>query len=121
MFFTYSLYAIISNAKSCNYDSNNLQDPYRTEEYIGIMSSWVFQVSLQANLSCSTDTKTYELQCWLGVLFIILTGVVIIALKYRKFRACLILKQTTKSVQDFTIFIENMPVSISKGELQNQL
>lgn len=89
MFLNYSIYAIITNVTSCNYNPNNLKPPYDIQNYIDIMSSWVFQVSLQANIACSAEPRTYEIQCWLGVAFIVLTAIVLIPLKYRKYKACL--------------------------------
>lgn len=117
MFFIYSLYAIISNVRSCNYDSRNLLPEYQTPEYIARSTFWVFETSLQANLSCNADTRVYEIQSWLGVAFILVGAIVLTVLKYRKYRACLILKSTVKTVAQLSVFIQNMPVKISKAEL----
>lgn len=90
-FFVFCLYAIISNVKSCDYDINNLNNPafQKSVLFQKIISSWVYNVSLHANISCMTSTKAYEIQCWLGVVFVILFIFTFSALKYRKFKTTL--------------------------------
>lgn len=83
----YGIYAIISNVKSCDYNSDNLLPQYQQlPRYLKLINDGTFQASLLGYISCMTDTKAYEIQCWLGVVCVALFGILAIILRYIKLR-----------------------------------
>lgn len=106
VFFAYGLYAIISNVNSCRYDPSNLHpNLQKIKPYNILILSWIFEVSLHANLSCLTSTRSYEIQCWIAVALIVVSGFVVAVLKYRKFKAGFALVKKSKTIQTLTVYI----------------
>lgn len=114
MFLIYCIYAIISNVKSCNYDSDNLLPEFTSAKAMSLVSSWIFNFSLISNISCMQSSRAYEIQAWLGLTMIIVVSGILAILKFRKFKVLDDLKKERNSVRNLTVLIQNLPIDLNK-------
>ena len=111
MAIVYGIFAIITNVLASNASVNDLY----ALDYI--------KISLAAKQNNPTDTNKlyYFIQCWLGLVTILIWFLVIIGIKYLEIKRSIEYDEDTSSASDFSIVLEGMPLDATKEELQTQL
>lgn len=120
-FLIYSIYAIASNVSSCDYDPTRLNEGFNTAPYLKRINSGIFAISLHSHIACMTSHKSYIIQCWMAVIFIVLSSITIGFIKFRKHLAVKRENTVTHSVQKLTLLFNNLPVRLNDKQVEAQL
>jgi hypothetical protein len=107
----YSIFAIVTNAIAANADSSNLYNL----DYITIT------LAAKQKNDTPTNRTYYFIQCWLGVVTILIWALVLIGVKYSEIKSSNEYDNDTSSASDYSIVIEGIPLDVTKEELQTQL
>lgn len=70
----------------------------------------------------NTKNRTLvEVQCWLGVVVLIIWAIVFIWIKKKERQAKLNVDYASKTAPDYSLYFANLPKNLSKEELEEQL
>ena len=107
----YSIYAIVTNIIASD---ASVSDLYALDYLVITLASKQKVVNDQNKLF-------YFIQCWLGVVTILIWFLVIIGIKYNEIKRSIEYDEDTSSASDYSIVMEGMPLDVTKEELQGQL
>ena len=113
-FAIYSIYSLITNIISSNIYRSNLPDQELDNKDNSFEGFLVLSLGSKQLHEKPRDQNYYLIQCWLGVAFIVLWGIIFIWIKYKEMIGEMNLLRETKSAADFSITIENYPVDMSQ-------
>lgn len=114
MLIVYVLYSIATNvlaASSLN-STNTIQ--YKVD-YLTISLS-----SKQIN-DTATNRMYYYVQCWLGVVTVLIWSLVLVYIKFSEIKNAKSYDDDTISCSDYSVVLEGVPVDVTKEELQKQM
>lgn len=116
MLIVYAIYGIITNVIASANLSSTVSGSYSyTIDYLSI------SLSSKETHDTPTNRMYYYIQCWLGVVFIIIWGLVLVFIKYSEIKNMQSYDDDTISCSDYSIVMEGVPVDIKQEELQKQL
>lgn len=107
MFLVYGIFALVTNiiaATKFQPTDNNLT----SNQNILIISL----SSKQANRTEENETF-YYIQCWLGLVFVIIWGIFLIFIKYMEKDQEIKVSQETISASDFSVVMHDVPTNIT--------
>ena len=114
MLLIYGIFALATNILAANnyrLANINTTDP---DTYSGIL---VLSLGSKIQHNTPTDKNYYWVQCWIGVGMIVFWGLLFLLIKYRSKIGEKYVGNDIKSVADFSISIENIPMDMTEDEL----
>jgi hypothetical protein len=117
----FSGYAIVTNIQASNMYKNSLNGSDVLD--IGETYSGFLMASLGSKAVYYTQfgNSAFSVQCWLGVVFVVIWGFIFVVIEYREREAEHKVDYESKTAGDYTLVFENMPKDMSKEELEKQL
>jgi hypothetical protein len=106
----YSVFALVTNLVASK--NSSLGSSY-TVDYLSI--------SLASKEANPTDQNKlfYYIQCWLGVVFVIIWIAIFIVNRYREYMEAQEYDDDTISISDYSVSLEGMPIDLTLTELQD--
>lgn len=107
----YAIYSIATNAIASGAFGNELY------------SIDIITISLSSKQKNNTPTNEnyYYIQCWLGVVVVLIWILVMLGIKYQEIRTSNEYDDDTSSASDYSVVIEGIPLDATQEEVQKEL
>lgn len=117
MFFVYSCYALITNKTASNLYRSNASGHDIQNSNLTFQGFLAYSLGSKQVHQTDFGTKTFNIQCWLGVAMISLWALIFVYIKFRERQAQWDVDYESKTASDYSLMFENMPKGMKPQEL----